>query len=195
MKFGTQDKSKMLISNILIRIQDLDPKMKICKIWPRNWNMYQFLWNLTLRANRSSILWIQYLELIILTQNYKFVWIWSENWNVFNVYEFWHSELIEYDNFYKLYGILDLGRFGSALKYNIILLGIHCRENGLILNILFGIDDLVPNFGPAMEVLSLALRTNRIFELIFVAWTLGKFHFKIEIWSLVIHKASIRNSS
>ena len=81
------------------------------------------------------------------------------------------------------------------LKYNIILLGIHCRENGLILNILFGIDDLVPNFGPAMQVLSLALRTNRIFELIFVAWTLGKFHFKIEIWSLVIHKASIRNSS
>ena len=47
--------------------------------------------------------------------------------------------------------------------------GIHCRENGLILNILFGIDDLVPNFGPAMEVLILALRANGIFKLIFIA--------------------------
>ena len=32
--------------------------------------------------------------------------------------------------------------------------GIQSRENTLILNILFGIDDLVPNFGPTMEVLS-----------------------------------------
>ena len=106
----------MLITNILIGIQDLDPKMKICEIWPNNWNRYQFLWNLQLRANRTSTLWIQYLELIILTQNYQFGWIWSENWNVFKVYEFWHSELIEYDNVYKLYGNLDLGRFGSMFQ-------------------------------------------------------------------------------
>ena len=32
--------------------------------------------------------------------------------------------------------------------------GIQSRENTLILNILFGTDDLVPNFGPTMEVLS-----------------------------------------
>ena len=32
--------------------------------------------------------------------------------------------------------------------------GIQSRENTLILNTLFGIDDLVPNFGPTMEVLS-----------------------------------------
>ena len=32
--------------------------------------------------------------------------------------------------------------------------GIQGRENTLILNILFGTDDLVPNFGPTMEVLS-----------------------------------------
>ena len=31
---------------------------------------------------------------------------------------------------------------------------IQSRQNALILNILFGIDDLVPNFGPIMEVLS-----------------------------------------
>ena len=31
--------------------------------------------------------------------------------------------------------------------------GIQSRENMLILNILFGIDDLVLNFGPTMEVL------------------------------------------
>ena len=31
--------------------------------------------------------------------------------------------------------------------------GIHSREDALILNILFEIDDLVLNFGPTMEVL------------------------------------------
>ena len=36
MKFGTQNKSNMLIMNILIEIDDLDPKLKICKIWPQN---------------------------------------------------------------------------------------------------------------------------------------------------------------
>ena len=32
--------------------------------------------------------------------------------------------------------------------------GIQSRENTVILNILFGIDDLDPNFGPAIEVLN-----------------------------------------
>ena len=40
-----------------------------------------------------------YLELTVLTQNYEFRQIRSQNWNVSNVYEFWHSELIEYNNF------------------------------------------------------------------------------------------------
>ena len=31
---------------------------------------------------------------------------------------------------------------------------IQSRQNALILNILFGIDDLVPNLGPIMEVVS-----------------------------------------
>ena len=33
MKFGTQNKLNMLIMNMLIGIDDLDPKLKICKIW------------------------------------------------------------------------------------------------------------------------------------------------------------------
>ena len=36
MKFGTQTKSNMLIMNILIGIDDLDPKLKICEIWSQN---------------------------------------------------------------------------------------------------------------------------------------------------------------
>ena len=32
--------------------------------------------------------------------------------------------------------------------------GIHSRENELFLNILFGIEDLDPNFGPIIEVLN-----------------------------------------
>ena len=39
-------------------------------------------------------------------------------------------------------------------KYNLIFMkfGIQSRENTLILNMLFGIDDFVPNFGPTIEV-------------------------------------------
>ena len=32
--------------------------------------------------------------------------------------------------------------------------GLQSRQSTLILNTLFGIDDLVPNFGPTMKVLS-----------------------------------------
>ena len=46
-------------------------------------------------------------------------------------------------------------------------LGIQSRGNMLMLNLLFGIDDIVPNVGPTIEILvilwSLVLRTNRIF--------------------------------
>ena len=69
--------------------------------------------------------------------------------------------------------------------------GIQSRENTLILNILFGNDDLVSNLGPTVEVLSDFMQfatKNKWNILIDIAWTLGKFHFKIEIFSLVIHK-------
>ena len=36
MKFGTQKKLNMLIINILIGIDHLDPKLQICKIWYKN---------------------------------------------------------------------------------------------------------------------------------------------------------------
>ena len=48
MKFGAHNKSNMLIMNILIGIDDLDPKLQICEIWSQNWNVLQFLWNLAL---------------------------------------------------------------------------------------------------------------------------------------------------
>ena len=35
-KFGTQNKSKMLIINTLIGFDDLDPKLQICEIWSQN---------------------------------------------------------------------------------------------------------------------------------------------------------------
>ena len=42
------------------------------------------------------------------------------------------------------------------VKYNLILIkfGIQSRENTLILNVPFGIDDLDPNFDPTIEALS-----------------------------------------
>ena len=53
MKFASQNKSNMLIINILVRIDDSDPKLKICEILSQNWNFLQFLWNLALRADRA----------------------------------------------------------------------------------------------------------------------------------------------
>ena len=47
----------------------------------------------------------------------------------------------------------------------------------LILNILFGIDDLVPNFGPTIGIWSWELRTNGIFQYISIVLTLRERHF------------------
>ena len=44
MKFSTQNKSNMLIVNILIGTDDFDPKLQIYEIWSQNWNVLQFLW-------------------------------------------------------------------------------------------------------------------------------------------------------
>ena len=41
-KLGTQNKLNMLIINILIGNDDLDPKLQICKIWSQNWNFFNF---------------------------------------------------------------------------------------------------------------------------------------------------------
>ena len=54
MKFGTQNKSNMLIINILIGIDDLDPKLQICEISFQNWNVLQFLWNVALEQMENA---------------------------------------------------------------------------------------------------------------------------------------------
>ena len=54
MKFGTQNKFYMLIINILMGIDDLDPKLQICEIWSKNWNVLQFLWNLGLEQMQHT---------------------------------------------------------------------------------------------------------------------------------------------
>ena len=38
-KFGTQNKSNILIMNILIGTDDLDPNLQICEIWSKKWNV------------------------------------------------------------------------------------------------------------------------------------------------------------
>ena len=42
-KFGTQNESNMLIINILIGTDDLDPKLQICEIWSQNKYVLQYL--------------------------------------------------------------------------------------------------------------------------------------------------------
>ena len=91
MKFGTQNKSNMLIINILIGIDDLDPKLQICEIWSQNWNVLQFLWNLALEQMEHA--------------NYEYStwnwWSWPKIIDsgkfgpkiemCFNFHEIWHS--------------------------------------------------------------------------------------------------------
>ena len=43
MKFVNQNKSNMLIMDILIGIDDLDRKLDVWEIWSQNWNVLQFL--------------------------------------------------------------------------------------------------------------------------------------------------------
>ena len=79
-------------------------------------------------------------------------------------------------------------------KYNLIFIkfGIRSRENTQIFNILFEIDNLVPNFGPKIEVLSNFMKFGTKIKwnirIDIIAWAPGKFYFKTEICSLVIHK-------
>ena len=66
-------------------------------------------------------------------------------------------------------------------KYDLIFIkfDIQSRQNPP-----FGSDDLVPNFGPTIKVLSkfnkFGTKDNGIFELIFIAWTLGNFILKLK---------------
>ena len=53
-KFGTYNKSNMLIINILIGIDELDPKLQILGIWSQNWNFLQFLWNFALEQMQHA---------------------------------------------------------------------------------------------------------------------------------------------
>ena len=56
----------MLIMNILIRTDALDPTLKICKIWTQKWNKFEFLWNLTLEQSdiqaKNIVLGTDYLD-------------------------------------------------------------------------------------------------------------------------------------
>ena len=81
-----------------------------------------------------------------------------------------------------------------CFKYDLIFMkfGLQSRQNTLILNTLFGIDDLVPKFGPTMKVLSKFKKFGSENK-----WNIridihcvdsGQFYFKIEKCSLVIHK-------
>ena len=81
-----------------------------------------------------------------------------------------------------------------CFKYDLIFMkfGLQSRQNTLILNTLFGIDDLVPKFGPTMKVPSKFKKFGSENK-----WNIridihcvdsGQFYFKIEKCSLVIHK-------
>ena len=55
MKFSTQNKLNMLIINILIGIDDLNPKLQICEM-SQNWNVLQFLCNFALEQMNMLIM-------------------------------------------------------------------------------------------------------------------------------------------
>ena len=50
MKRDKQKKMSMLIMNVLVGIDGLDLKLKICKICSQKWNVLQLFWDLALRA-------------------------------------------------------------------------------------------------------------------------------------------------
>ena len=97
---------------------------------------------------------------MILTQNYGFRQIWSQNYAVFTNFD---TQPIDYINFELVNCNLKLDpkfQIWADLvphsKYNLIFMkfGILSRENTLIVNIVFRTDDLVPNVCPTIKVLS-----------------------------------------
>ena len=66
-----------------------------------------------------------------------------------------------------------------------MMFGIHSRQNTLMLNTLFGIDDLVPNFGPTMKLLSkfkkFCTKNTQNIRIDIHCLDSGEFHFKINV--------------
>ena len=56
MKFDNQNKLGMLIMNVLIGIDGLDPKLKICKIWSQKWNVLQFFLKFCTCSNSNMLI-------------------------------------------------------------------------------------------------------------------------------------------
>ena len=64
-----------------------------------------------------------YLELMTLTQNYKFMKFGPKTEMCFNFYEIWHLEQIEHANYeystwiwWSWHKIIDLGKFGRKIE-------------------------------------------------------------------------------
>ena len=68
MKFGTQNKSNMLIMNIIIGIEDPDPKFQI---WFQNWNVLQFFMKSGAWSKSSMLIMNIVLGIDDLDQNYR----------------------------------------------------------------------------------------------------------------------------
>ena len=65
MKLGTQNKSNMLIMNILIGIDDFDPKLKIREIWPQKCVSIFMKFDIQSKSNMqimNTVLGIDYLD-------------------------------------------------------------------------------------------------------------------------------------
>ena len=74
-----------------------------------------------------------------------------------------------------------------CFKYDVIFMkfGLQSRQSTLILNTLFGIDDLVPNFGPTMKLLSkfkkFCTKNTQNIRIDIHCLDSGEFHFKINV--------------
>ena len=98
MKFGTHDKSDMLIINTLRWIDDLDLKEEILEIFSPKLEMCAITaW----KVSKYGVISGPYFPVFGLnTGKYRpEITQYLDTFHAVNVYEFWHSELIEYIKF------------------------------------------------------------------------------------------------
>ena len=123
MKIGSQSWSSSLIINMISEIADLDLELKTWANVVSKLQCARFLWNFALRTNRTCWLWIYQLELMTLTQNYRFANFGRKTEMCFNFYDIWRLEQIKHVNYeYSTWNwwnwpkVIDPGNFSSKIE-------------------------------------------------------------------------------
>ena len=115
-KFGNQNKSNILIMNILIGIDYMEQKLEICEIWFQNWNELRFLWKL-----EFGQIWSEHRSL------FRFLWNLDSKQIENAYYEYNTSHCLERSHDY-MFSMIVGSEHGTIIRTNIVPITVPCSE-------------------------------------------------------------------